>query len=343
MKKNWWKFLTVALLLYTFIGGLKTPLSPGIYKVKSTYTSDSVISLKVTGYNTIFNADNNIQAWYFNTGLGTHEAVCATKVKVLNDTLLVADFPILNNPKKIDQHLFVQLNDNHKLSYSSAFQITEHNVRKTKVILCTKDRKEVNNSFSFPYREQLYETIRNLFFHVPMWFTMMFMAFLSLLYSIKYLRTDDIINDIKAKAFSQVGLLFGFLGIFTGSIWAKFTWGDWWVIEDVKLNGAAITVLIYLAYFSLRSAIKEKKQRAKLAAIYNIFAFVMMQVFIMVLPRVLDSLHPGNGGNPAFSKYDLDNSLRMFFYAGVIGWILLGVWITSLKIRLQKIYEKLDA
>lgn len=343
MKKNWWKFLTVALLLYTFIGGLKTPLSPGIYKVNSTYTSDSVISLKITGYNTNFNLEDHIQAWYFNTGLNKNEAICSNDITVLNDTLLKANFELLNNPERIDQHLFVQVNKNEILSYSSAFQITKKNIRTSEVTLCNKNRKELNNSFSFPYREQLYETIRNLFFHVPMWFTMMFMAFLSLIYSIKYLRTDDIINDIKAKAFSQVGLIFGFLGILTGSIWAKFTWGDWWVIEDVKLNGAAITVLIYLAYFSLRSAIKEKTQRAKLAAIYNIFAFVMMQVFIMVLPRVLDSLHPGNGGNPAFSKYDLDNSLRLFFYTGVIGWILLGVWITSLKIRIQKIHEKLDA
>lgn len=343
MKKNWWKFLTVVLLLYTFIGGLKTPLSPGIYKVKSTYTSDSVISLKITGYNINFNTAAEIQAWYFNTGLDKNEAVFANKITLLNDTLIDVEFPLLNNPKKIDQHLFVQIDEKQILSYSSAFQITKKDIRNKEVILCNKNRKELTSGFSFPYREQLYETIRNLFFHVPMWFAMMFMAFLSLIFSIKFLRTDDIVNDIKAKAFSQVGLLFGFLGIFTGSIWAKFTWGDWWVIEDVKLNGAAITVLIYLAYFSLRSAIKEKTQRAKLAAIYNIFAFVMMQVFIMVLPRVLDSLHPGNGGNPAFSKYDLDNSLRMFFYTGVIGWILLGVWITSLKIRIQKIHEKLDA
>ena len=58
-------------------------------------------------------------------------------------------------------------------------------------------------------------------------------------------------------------------------------------------------------------------------AIYNIIAFVMMIVFIGVLPRMTDSLHPGNGGNPAFGNYDLDSNMRMVFYPAVIGWILM--------------------
>jgi heme exporter protein C len=46
-----------------------------------------------------------------------------------------------------------------------------------------------------------------------------------------------------------------------------------------------------------------------------------------------DSLHPGNGGNPAFSNTDLDNRMRMLFYPAVIGWTILGFWLVSLKIR----------
>ena len=68
----------------------------------------------------------------------------------------------------------------------------------------------------------------------------------------------------------------------------------------------------------------------------------MFIVFIMVIPRLKgsESLHPGNGGNPAFSNYDLDSSLRTFFYPAVIGWILLGVWFLSIRIRLEKIKSK---
>ena len=82
-------------------------------------------------------------------------------------------------------------------------------------------------------------------------------------------------------------------------------------------------------------------KKAKLAAVYNIFCFPLYIVLIMVIPRLTDSVHPGNGGNPAFSKYDLDSNMRMVFYPAVIGWILLGSWITSLLIRIESVKVKL--
>jgi heme exporter protein C len=66
----------------------------------------------------------------------------------------------------------------------------------------------------------------------------------------------------------------------------------------------------------------------------------MLIVFLMILPRLNDSLHPGNGGNPGFNKYDLDSTMRMVFYPAVIGWILLGVWLMTLKIRIEKLKRK---
>jgi heme exporter protein C len=53
-----------------------------------------------------------------------------------------------------------------------------------------------------------------------------------------------------------------------------------------------------------------------------------------------DSLHPGSGGNTGFNTYDLDNDLRKVFYPASVGWILLGVWISTLFIRLQLIEKK---
>ena len=121
-------------------------------------------------------------------------------------------------------------------------------------------------------------------------------------------------------------------------MWAKFTWGAWWT-NDPKLNGSAITILIYLAYFVLRNGIEEPRKKARISAVYNIFAFVMMIVFIGILPRMTDSLHPGNGGNPGFNSYDLDNRLRMIFYPAVIGWILVGTWIASLRYRIKNLSQ----
>ena len=55
---------------------------------------------------------------------------------------------------------------------------------------------------------------------------------------------------------------------------------------------------------------------------------------------MVDSLHPGAGGNPAFKQYDLDSNMRLVFYPAVVGWFLLGLWIASLKIRLALVRFK---
>ncbi|MBC7696528.1 MAG: cytochrome c biogenesis protein CcsA [Burkholderiales bacterium] len=190
----------------------------------------------------------------------------------------------------------------------------------------------------------LYETIRNLFYHVPIWFAMLFMMGYSVVFAIKHLSKNDLQSDIISDQAAQTGLFFALPGLLTGCMWAKFTWGTWWTFQDPKLNGVAIAVLIYLAYFILRSSIDDEQKRARIAAVYNIFAFVMMVVFIMILPRLTDSLHPGNGGNPAFGKYDLNSNMRMVFYPAVVGWILLSLWILDVKKRLAILtYKKNEA
>ena len=187
----------------------------------------------------------------------------------------------------------------------------------------------------------LHETIRNQYFHVCMWFSMMILFTVSIVFSIRHLATGKTSFDLIASEATATGILFGVLGLITGSLWARYTWGTWWT-NDVKLNGAAITMLTYFAYLILRNAITDPQKRGKVAAVYNIFAYVMMFVFIMIYPRLSDSLHPGNGGNPGFSKYDLDNTMRLVFYPAVIGWSLLGVWIMTLRIRLEKINQLSD-
>ena len=182
----------------------------------------------------------------------------------------------------------------------------------------------------------LHETIRNLFFHVTMWFGLMIMMIVNLVYSIRYLAKAQPKDDIYAEESGVTGMYFGVAGLITGMIWANYTWGAPWV-NDPQLNGAAGTMLAYAAYFVLRNAIEDEHRRARLSAVYSIFAFVMMIVFIQVLPKLTDTLHPGRGGNPGFNSYDLDSRLRLVFYPAIIGWTLLGVWIMTLRVRLRKI------
>ncbi|SIN98216.1 cytochrome c biogenesis protein CcsA [Algoriphagus halophilus] len=187
----------------------------------------------------------------------------------------------------------------------------------------------------------LNETIRALHFHVTMWFGMILMLIVSVFYSIKYLRTNDIKNDDMAIEFAGAAILFGVLGIVTGMLWAKFTWGDYWS-GDPKQNAAAIGILMYFAYLILRNSLTDTQQRARIGAIYNIFAFAAFIPLIFVLPRLTDSLHPGNGGNPGFNAYDLDSKLRMVFYPAIIGWTLLGSWIATVRVRMRRVERVLD-
>ncbi|RYD52896.1 MAG: ABC transporter permease [Sphingobacteriales bacterium] len=192
-----------------------------------------------------------------------------------------------------------------------------------------------------PARFILNESIRNLYFHVPMWFGMLGLFTGSFVYAIKYLRSGNPLDDLRSVSWLKVGVLFSILGMITGMIWATYTWGEPWS-NDPKQLGTAVCMLSYFAYLVLRSGIPDDEKRAKIAAVYNVFAYAMIFPLLFVIPRIVDSLHPGNGGNPAFSNYDLDAKMRLVFYPAVIGWFLLGLWMTQLRIRLGKIQNRIE-
>ena len=194
--------------------------------------------------------------------------------------------------------------------------------------------------FEVPRLNILNETIRVLHFHVPMWFGMVILLTISVIYSIKYLSSSFVKHDLVAVSFANVGMVLGILGILTGMVWAQFTWREWWS-GDPKQNAAAIGLLIYGAYFVLRGSLENRQQKARISAVYNIFAFAALIPLLFILPRsVGGSLHPGNGGNPGFNTYDLDNHLKLVFYPAVFGWTLMGVWMTTLLIRMRSISEE---
>ncbi len=193
-----------------------------------------------------------------------------------------------------------------------------------------------------PAKPILNETIRNLYFHVAMWMAMMITFIISVVYSILYLRTNKPVYDICALEYAKTGIVFGSLGVLTGSIWARWTWGAFWS-NDPKQLGAIIALLIYLAYLVLRNSMTDLDKRARIGAVYNIFAFAMLFPTIWIIPRMVESLHPGGMGNPALDTRDIDARMRMIFYpAAVPGWTLLGVWITTLRIRLTLLTERLE-
>jgi heme exporter protein C len=200
-----------------------------------------------------------------------------------------------------------------------------------------------------PNLPALGQTSRNLFFHVGMWAAMMTLFTVSVVNSIRYLRTFDLKYDIYARQYATTGIAFGILGYSTGAIWMSYTWADpnnplfesfSAVAREPKLIGTAIAMLIYFAYMVLRNSINDMDKRARVSAVYNIFAYAMLFPAIWIVPRILPSLHPGQEGNPALNFKDVSAEMRMVEYPAFIGWALLGVWIATVKIRLAILKER---
>jgi heme exporter protein C len=195
----------------------------------------------------------------------------------------------------------------------------------------------------------LNETIRNLYFHVCMWFSMMILFTISVVHAVKYLRSNNLKYDVLSRQYAVVGIVLGLLGYTTGAIWASYTWVDpnntasasfGAIAREPKLIGAGIALLIYFAYLVLRDSIADLDKKARIAAVYNIFAFAFLFPSIWIIPRLLPSLHPGGDGNPALNYKDIDARMRLVFYPAVLGWTLLGVWIATLKVRLTYLKER---
>jgi len=187
----------------------------------------------------------------------------------------------------------------------------------------------------------LKQSARNLFLHVPMWFTMSVAFVMGFIHSIRYLGTPSREIDRKAETATMVGIVFGICGLLTGSLWARFTWGTWWTFAEPKMNLAALAMLIYVAYFVLRSAFDDPEKKAKISAVYNVFAATTIPFLLYIIPRQMASLHPGAQGNPAFSEITAVQ-LRLIFYPAVIGFIGLALWIYDIVYRYKTLQDRLE-
>lgn len=344
-KLSWWKYLCVTIILYVLIAGFLVPLKPGIYHFDPRQADEGdSIQINITGYNTHFNTGGNTLVWL---KLPDDRLLKAVDVLVENETTLSAFFKVpenlgLDSGSGVMTTLIVDNDKDGYALYPQGFRIKPANGN-AEMITELDVYHELSNIrqadlFAFPFRNILYETIRNTFFHVAIWFAMFLLLIISCIYSIRYLRIKDQDDDRKSMALTTVAIYFGVAGILTGSIWAKFTWGTFWT-SDIKLNMSAIALLIYFAYLILRNTIADVDARARISAVYNLFAFVCLMILVMVIPRLTDSLHPGNGGNPALGGEDLDNTLRTVFYPAIVGYTLLGLWMAELFYRFVGIEE----
>lgn len=347
MRKLWWKLLGVLLVLFALVGGLFVPLKTGITGVR---LKDS------DGLNMVSGESTTVLVDIYNAGVNFKPEKAILK----RDSLLIEGHNLkwdeTGTLQTEFQPVFGASGEQYSGLWSCYVFANEKWMAFPFALSIEKGGDDTAQSASFqalgkieynpddlqgfPNRPILNESIRNLLYHVPMWFTMIFVLAFAAWNSIRYLNTGNIDYDLKADALIITGILAGLLGAITGSIWAGATWDKWWP-KDPKLNGVAIGMFMYLAYLLLRSGIQDDHQKARVSAVYNLFVYPIFIALILIMPKLAgDSLHPGAGGTVTFKQYDLDNTLRMFFYPAVAGWIMVFTWVASLTYRYNSLKIK---
>lgn len=372
MRQSWWKLLSVVLVVYAIVVGMLVPLKPNLISVSPrTGELGQRVTVEVVGYNTNFLGDKAapaagaMQAW-LRAGEGL--SLAASEVKVIDDrrASLTFDLPgFLPDPEAEKQTLSIIVNNETDGAFVDpvGFSVRQKNPAASKALAeapwrataIQKGQLSATPHMTFPFRGHLAETIRNTYFHVSLWFAMMFVFIAGCVYAVKYLRrsgkaSDELPGVVSLRdkadywsvAFTSVGMLYGILGLVTGAMWAKYTWGSYWS-WDIKQFTTLIALLIYAGYFVLRASFPDPEQRARLGAAYNIFAFVCLIPLIYILPRLSgNSLHPGAAGNPAFGGEDMDNTMRTVFYPIIIGWTLFGFWMAGVSYRIRVLREGVE-
>jgi heme exporter protein C len=130
--------------------------------------------------------------------------------------------------------------------------------------------------------------------------------------------------DLESYVAIHLGVIFGAMTLLTGSIWAKISWGHWWVWSSDQLVLFLVLFLFYAAYFMLRFSVEPGPRRANLSAVYALFGVVLIPVSFLAIRLSKDIIHP-----VVFKSSGPDMSGKMFF-AFCISWAALLVLAATL-------------
>jgi heme exporter protein C len=182
------------------------------------------------------------------------------------------------------------------------------------------------------------EVFRIIYFHFPMAITTVVAFGLGMYYSIKYLSNRDLKYDLREVIAARLGIIFCVLAALSGSIFAKNTWGSYWN-WDPRETSIFMLLLVYGAYFALRSAISDPDQRANLSGVYSIFGFVATIFFVFIMPRLMPGLHPGApkpSGSSEGSIITFNLQTASVLIPSVLAYVGVFLWINKLSVDINE-------
>ncbi len=180
------------------------------------------------------------------------------------------------------------------------------------------------------------DVFRIIYFHFPLAIATVVAFGIGLYYAIRYLSTRDLKYDLREMLAARLGIIFCILTTISGAIFAKHTWGSYWN-WDPRETSIFMLLLVYAAYFALRSAVNDPDQRANLSAAYSILGFVATIFLVFIMPRIIPGLHPGAPKPTGVSEGPIISfsfKTAIVLFPSVLAHIGLMLWIYILSIRI---------
>ncbi len=183
-------------------------------------------------------------------------------------------------------------------------------------------------------QQNIGESSRIFYYHIPQAWICVIAFIISAIYSAKFLKSKNLLDDDRAVNAARLGFMFCILATVTGSIFAKVTWGSFWN-WDPRETSIFILLLIYAAYFALRGAMDEEHKRAQLASVYSIMASITVPFLVFVVPRITPSLHPEDSIIDENMKFTMSPEVRMIFFSSLIIFTVIFIWMFKLDNRIS--------
>lgn len=184
---------------------------------------------------------------------------------------------------------------------------------------------------------------RVFYFHIGTAWTALMGFILAAVFSVTYLVSKNLKWDRLQVAAIEVSLVFFLITIVLGSIWARPAWNTWWT-WDPRLTTAAITELIYIAYFMLRQGIDDPDRRARFGAVYALIGGLSAPITFFAI-RLYRTIHPVviGGNNPeAEGGFAMSADMRVAFFFALIAFTIIFIDLFWNRIRLGELEDKVE-
>ena len=184
---------------------------------------------------------------------------------------------------------------------------------------------------------------RVFYFHVAAGWVGMLAFLVTAIVGGIYLARGEMRWDRVAQASVEIGVVFAFINIVTGAIWARPIWNTWWT-WDPRLVTATIMLLIYIAYIMLRQGIDDPDRRARFSAVYGIVGFISVPITFASI-RIFRTIHPvvvGSSDPTALGAFDMNAEMRAAFFFSLFTFTLIYITLLWYRLRLQQQKEKIE-